>query len=362
VRALTARDPALETRTVDSYAYAASIFAKVVADGYIGMVKTVPQVYRYVYRRGERATEIPRVRRLVSRFAAKNLRALVQQWRPDLVVCTHAFPCGVMSEYKAQYARALPVVGIVTDFVVHPYWLHPNVNAYAVASDDLVRTLVARGIDPARILASGIPVDRRFSEPRMPREALRGALGLPRDRAMVLVMAGGVGIGPLETMIRALGQVRRPLAAAVIVGRNDGLRRRVLAAAETAGYPLRVLGFVDNVDDYMHASDVLVTKPGGLTSSEALAARLPMVLVRPLPGQEDGNLQVLVGRGAALSARDASAITRDVTELLGSAGARDRLAAEIDAIRRPDAAVTVANRIFELLEDPVAARLVTADI
>ncbi len=348
--ALLDRDPTLETETVDSYEYAASVFAKIVADGYIGMVKTVPNVYRYFYDRVERATHVPKNRRFVNRYTAANLRKLVDERKPDLVVCSHAFPCGVMSEYKAQFDPALPVVGVVTDFVVHPYWIYPNVDAYAVATPEMAETLVARGVARERVLLTGIPIDPRFGEPRMTVEALRSSLDLPQGRAIVLVMGGGVGIGPLDKMMRALGDVDVPLAAAVIVGNNPGLERRVLAAAERTRYPLRVRGFVDNVSDYMHASDVLVSKPGGLTSSEALAARLPMVLVKPLPGQEERNMAYLVDHEAAIRATDFPRVTDAVREILTSPERRSRLGCRIEALRHPRAAYDIADRILALLE------------
>ena len=347
---LIARDPRIETRTVDSYRYAASIFAKVVADGYIGMVKTVPQVYRYIYDRAERATHVPKMRRLVSRYTAANLRRLVLDLKPDLVVCTHAFPCGVMSEYKRQFDPDLPVVGIVTDFVVHPFWIYTNIDAYAVASPEMANALTSRGVAPERVLLSGIPVDTRFGSARLPVDRLRAELDLPRDKRIVLIMGGGVGIGPLDKMMRALGSVDVPLAAAVIVGRNKGLERRVTAAAEHTAYPLRVFGFVDNVFDYMHASDVLLTKPGGLTSSEALAAQVPMILVKPLPGQEERNTRYLVARRAAVRARGERELTNAVHSVLTSPEQRERLRANAGALRHPDAAVRVAERIGELLD------------
>jgi processive 1,2-diacylglycerol beta-glucosyltransferase len=358
--ALAELDPDIETQTVDSYKYAASIFSKVVADGYIGMVKTVPQLYRYIYDRAENATHVPAFRRWVSQYTASNLRALVNERQPDVVVCTHAFPCGVMSEYKRQFDPALPVVGIVTDFVVHPFWIYPNVDAYAVATTEMRQALLSRGVELERILVSGIPVDARFERPRLPVAELRAALGLPADRANVLMMAGGLGIGPLELMMRALGRVDLPLAGTIIVGRNGGLERRVLAAAERTQYPLRVFGFVDNVYDYMHASDVLLSKPGGLTSSEALSAQLPMVLIKPLPGQEERNTRYLVSKRAAIRARGESNVAQAVVEVLTSEPRQAQLRESMRVLRRPQAAQAVAERILGLLEQRDVKRAAVA--
>jgi processive 1,2-diacylglycerol beta-glucosyltransferase len=321
------------------------------------MVKTVPQVYSFIYDRAERATHVPKFRRLVSQYTASNLRRLVDERKPDVVVCTHAFPCGVMAEYKRQFDPGLPVVGIVTDFVVHPFWIYPNIDAYSVATPEMRATLIARGVPGEAVLLSGIPVDARFAEPRLPVDLLRAELDLPRDRRIVLIMGGGVGIGPLDKMMRALGNVELPLAAAVIVGNNRGLEKRIVAAAEHTAYPLRVLGFVNNVFDYMHASDVLLSKPGGLTSSEALTARIPMILVKPLPGQEERNTRYLVSRHAAIRARSEKHLAATVQEVLTSPATRAQLYQSMDALRNPDAARTVAERIVTLLERRKAAAL-----
>jgi processive 1,2-diacylglycerol beta-glucosyltransferase len=347
-RALDERDPGIESETVDSYKYAASIFSKVVADGYIGMVKTVPQVYRYIYDRAERATQVGAFRSWASQFTAANLRPLIERTKPSVVVCTHAFPCGAMAEYKRLFDPDLPVVGIVTDFVVHPFWIYRNVDAYAVATPEMRTALLARGVQAERVVVSGIPVDQRFARPRLGKLELRRALDLPADRKVVLMMGGGLGIGPLELMMRALGSVDEPVAGAIIVGRNEGLTRRVLAAAERTEYPLRVFGFVDNVYDYMHASDLLVTKPGGLTSSEALAAELPMILVKPLPGQEERNTRYLVNRRAAVRASGERQLAAALTDLLGSSERERRLRARMRVLANPDAAAVVADRIFRL--------------
>lgn len=346
--ALRALDPPIESEIVDSYRYAASLFSKVVADGYIGIVKTVPQLYRVIYERAERAQEAGPFRKWVSQFTATNLRELIALMQPDAVVCTHAFPCGVMAAYKQMYAPDLPVVGVVTDFVVHPFWIYRNVDAYAVATAEMRAALVARGVRGENILVSGIPVDPRFGARTSSRAELRARLDLPQDRKIVLMMGGGLGIGPLDVMIRALGDIAEPPAGAIIVGKNQRIERRVLDAAKRIEFPLRVLGFVDNVYDYMHASDALLTKPGGLTSSEALAARLPMVLVKPLPGQEERNMRYLVSRKAGVRAFGRRGIQRAVEEVLASGAAAERIRASIELLRRPDAARDVARRIATL--------------
>jgi processive 1,2-diacylglycerol beta-glucosyltransferase len=341
---------------VDSYRYAASLFSKVVSDGYIGMVRTIPQVYGLIYDRAERATVAGGFRVWASEFTARNIRGLMERLRPSAVVCTHAFPCGVMAAYKRLYDPSVPVMGIVTDFVVHPFWIYKNIDAYAVATPEIRAALVGRGIDPERIGVDGIPVDPRFGEAPADRGALRERLGLPRDAAVALVMGGGLGLGPVAKTVRALASTAGPVIPVVIVGKNRRLELRVAEEARRDGADVRVLGFVENVFDWMHAADVLVTKPGGLTTSEALAAGVPMVLLRPLPGQEERNARYLGSRGAAVRARgNGDDLVRIVDAMLGDGILARRVGARASALAHPDAAERIATRLEVLVREPVRA-------
>lgn len=317
------------------------------------MVKTIPQMYRFFYNRAERATQVGPFRAWVHQFTAGNLRGLMQELRPDIVVCTHAFPCGVMAEYKKQFADSPPVFGVVTDFVVHAFWIHKNIEGYAVATEEMRRALIARGVPGERIVVSGIPVKGAFGSVTPDRDALKERLGLPRDRRIVLMMGGGLGIGPLETMMRALRSVAEPICAVAIVGRSKRAEQKVLEYAHHVGYPVRVERFVNNVHEYMHACDVLITKPGGLTSSEALAARIPLVLFKPLPGQEERNTRYLVQRRAALRAKTERDLARTLQIVLGTPGRLEQMRAAMQSLAKPDAAAEIAAAIRAVAgEDP----------
>jgi processive 1,2-diacylglycerol beta-glucosyltransferase len=314
------------------------------------MVKSIPQMYRYIYDRAERATEIGPFRTWAHQFTASNLRPLLLRERPDVVVCTHAFPCGAMAEYKNAYPGAPPVVGIVTDFAVHGFWVHEHIDRYVVATEPMRHTLTARGIAAKAIVACGIPVRSQFAPRGEARDLLRERLDLPRDRAIVLLMGGGLGIAPLERMLRALKNVRVPIAAVVVAGRNLRVERRLAQTAEGLDYPVRALPFVDNVYDYMHAADLLVTKPGGLTAAEALVAQIPMVLCRPLPGQEERNARTLVEAGAAIRARRVEDLSEAVDDLLVDCAQRERMVEAARCLGRPHAADEAAAVIANLVQ------------
>ncbi len=309
------------------------------------MVRTVPHVYGYIYDRAERVKQAGGFRVWAAEFTARNLQALITRMKPSVVVCTHAFSCNAMSAYKRLYDPALPVVGVITDFVVHPFWIYKNVDAYAVATPEMRVALIERGIEPERIRVDGIPVDMRFADRSRSRDAIRKFLGLPIDRPVVLVMGGGLGMGPVWTTTRALAALGPNLTVVVIGGRNARLVRSVRAAAKKYPYETRVVGFVDNVVDYMLASDVLLTKPGGLTTSEALSAELPLILVTPLPGQEERNARYLAHSGAALRPARQADIAAAVAAVLDDPARAARLRDAAAALRTPNAAATIAARI-----------------
>jgi processive 1,2-diacylglycerol beta-glucosyltransferase len=335
---------------IDSYEYAALVVSRIVSDGYIRMVKTIPQMYRYIYDRAERATEVGRFRTWAHQFTANNLRALMERERPDVVVCTHAFPCGAMAEYATQFADAPPIVAIVTDFAVHGFWVHANVDRYVVGTEAMRGALTARGVAAERVSVTGIPVLPEFAPPQGSRAGLRERLNLPRDRYVVLLMGGGLGIAPVERMLGALTSVRAPLAAVVVAGKNVRIERRLAAVAEHVEFPVRTVRFVDNVYDYMHAADVLVTKPGGLTTAEALVAQVPIVLCKPLPGQEERNARVLTEAGAALRARRIDELPAIVERVLADGTQRERMMAAARRLGRPNAAGEAAAMIARLVE------------
>ena len=349
--ALRAAEPSAQTTVVDSYDYAALVVSRVVSDGYLRMVKTIPQMYRYIYDRAERATEVGRFRTWAHQFTAANLRPLMLRERPHAVVCTHAFPSGAMAEYKRSFADAPPVVAIVTDFAVHGFWIHPNIDRYVVANESLRDALTTRGVAPERVGVTGIPVRPQFAPGGESRTALRERLNLPAGRNVALLMGGGLGIAPLERMLSALSSVRAPLAAVVVAGRNARMEQRLMRAAESVEYPVRALRFVDNVYDYMHAADVLVTKPGGLSTAEALVAQVPMVLCKPLPGQEERNARVLVDAGAALPTRRIEELPAAIDALLSDAARRASIIAAARRLGRPNAARDAAAMVAALVKE-----------
>jgi len=342
--ALAERMPAAKCEVVDSYRYASNVFHRVASNGYIGIVKLLPQLYKFAYDQAERATKISAFKTWLHRYTALNLRQFVSELKPDVVVCTHAFPCGVMAEYKREFADAPPVVGIVTDFVVHPFWIHRNIDRYAVATAAMRQTLVSRGVPPNRVVVTGIPIDCRFAEATTKRRA-RQLIGIAPDVTTLLLMGGGLGIGPLENAMLAIDRLEEHVQTVVVVGKNKNLEKRLKDVAKTLHHRVKVAGFVENVYDYMRAADILVSKPGGLTSSEALVTELPIIMLRPLPGQEERNTRYLEERGVGIRVERSRELTEALERLLKSPTALEKMRHSASGLAHPEAAQSVAAMI-----------------
>jgi len=342
--ALAERMPAAKCEVVDSYRYASNVFHRVASNGYIGIVKLLPQLYKFAYDQAERATKISAFKTWLHRYTALNLRQFVSELKPDVVVCTHAFPCGVMAEYKREFADAPPVVGIVTDFVVHPFWIHRNIDRYAVATAAMRQTLVSRGVPPNRVVVTGIPIDCRFAEATTKRRA-RQLIGIAPDVTTLLLMGGGLGIGPLENAMLAIDRLEEHVQTVVVVGKNKNLEKRLKDVARTLHHRVKVAGFVENVYDYMRAADILVSKPGGLTSSEALVTELPIIMLRPLPGQEERNTRYLEDRGVGIRVERSRELTEALERLLKSPAALEKMRHSASGLAHPEAAQSVAAMI-----------------
>lgn len=358
LRALQQCDPAIEGRVVDSFRYASQFLGRVVEDGYLHLLRSFPSLYGMLYDRRDPSSTVSRIRRWVNRIVAGNFRTLFDTYRPDAIVCTHAFPFGVTSGVRETFGLDVPTLGVVTDFVVHPFWVYRNMDMYAVATPDLARQLTGRGLRRSAVKVTGIPIDPRFSQEPCEREALRECLGLASGVPVVLVMGGGQALGPVARILRSLRRLSRPMCVVVLTGKNQALRARLeaeLKGLSDLAADVRVLGYVENVHEYMRAADLLVTKPGGLTAAEALASALPMVIVSPLPGQEMRNSKYLLAKNAAVRVANERSLPRVIESMLESPNALRRLQTVSRRLARPDAAHRVAALILDLLAAPRAA-------
>jgi len=283
----------------------------------------------------------------MSTLGTARLRRLLDSFRPDVVVSTHPTPAGAMSDLRRRGLTRVPHALVYTDFTVHSQWLHPVVDLYCVPAEGVRALLIARGVRPERVLATGLPVRPEFEEPVDP-VAARKALGLDLDRPVVLVMAGALGwTGRLGDAARVLSDL--PLQTVILAGRDRRLAGRLREMTRGAGSRVRVLGYTHEIRQLMAAADLLVTKAGGASLAEALVCELPVICFGSLAGPERRNERFVVEAGAALRAGSARQLTSLVSQTLAVPGALKALSQRMGEIRRPAAAHAVADALLERL-------------
>lgn len=353
--------PQLEILVVDSYRYASAFLGKVAADGYIQMVKRWPKLYGYLYEAGRKESKLVLFKNWIAQIAAQSFRPLIAEFDPAVIVCTHAFPCGIASVLKEECG--IPIVGVVTDYVVHPYWIYKNIDLYAVATTEMSSILETYGIARDRIRITGIPIDPRFNLLDS-KEELRRRHNLDVSTPTVLLMGGGLGLGPIEKTFRALRRTSHPLQVLVVVGTNKALKRRMEAYTKRANGSnsftivskrnilrnVHVYSYIDFIHELMKASDFVITKPGGLTSTEAIVAEVPLLLIKPLPGQEERNSNWLVSKKVAVLVNKEKNIPRVLDDLLLNPKKIERMKLKAKNIKRPNAAAQVANEVIAVLQ------------
>jgi processive 1,2-diacylglycerol beta-glucosyltransferase len=349
-------EPSAECLIVDVYKYASKFFGKVATRGYLQLIKLIPQIYNLFY---ELVEQDPAISGLKSRFTeatAKNLKPLVKQFSPDAIVSTHAFPSGIASLLKTTLS--IPIVGVITDFTIHPFWIQPNTDLYLVPNDRLAHHLIKYGVLENQIKITGIPVDLRFQKKELDKKHAKEKLGLNPELYTILVMGGGIGLGPIPWILRFLRKVKYPIQVVVITGANKGLKKRMERYAlklnrqngkRNSIQSLKVYGYVNNVYDFMQASDLLISKPGGLTVSEALVAELPFVIAGPLPGPEIRNTQYLLKEKAAVIVKKGENGVRQIDGLLSEPERLEELKEHARRLKKPNAAREAAHAILELV-------------
>ncbi len=309
---------------------AASRFVK---DTYLKMLEVFPAAYDQLYRWSQGPLPGAGLSDLTALVMRRKLLAMVAEHRPDIAVFTHPFPCCAAASLRRGRRMSLPLAAVLTDFAVHRLWVHREVDMYFVASQEMKAALTALGIPAERVHATGIPIVAGFAG-----QNRRRSDGQPS----VLIMGGGLGLGAVEEALAALAAAGRRLDITVAAGGNDALRQRLAATAAASPHRITVVGFTDRIHELMAAASLLITKPGALTCSEALAVGIPLLLYSPLPGQEEDNAAYLVRRGAAVRAADAASLGRIAARLLAQPARLEELRARAAAVGRPHAAADAA--------------------
>jgi processive 1,2-diacylglycerol beta-glucosyltransferase len=349
-----ARFPGVEAHVEDSLDFINPTLSSLWKKGYKELSEHAAGLYSKVYRAADSDD--------AQQAMAENLRGATRGWpffqkleryvaelEPAAVIAVMPVPLALMSQLKGEGRLACPLYGVVTDFLAHSVWAVPHVTRYFMPSRTTAAMLAWQGLDPATLEVTGIPINLAIAEPKEP-GAMRRTHDLPLDRPLVTVFGGGVEPETIRFIVARLLEQELPLTLVVCAGRNERLLDALAGLEGNAAVGLQKLGMIDYVDDLVAASDLVVSKPGGLITSEVLARGTPMVTVCPLPGQEEPNADFVTLSGSGVSLRVPELAPIAVLHLLESPELLGRMRANAQAVGKPRAALSIAERVLSDLD------------
>jgi processive 1,2-diacylglycerol beta-glucosyltransferase len=345
VRGVSLLDPEKRCSIVDFPHEVSPGVERLLRDAYLQALKLWPTAYGRLYQSSGTGQQGPLVQQ-VQTAGLKPLERLVSSTGAQALVAPHFYGAGVLGAYKEQNPGMFSAV-VLTDYVPHPIGVPLNLDLYVVADDAAAEVVAKLGVPEERIHPTGIPIDPIFEEPADPDPARKEIQNLEDDELpIVLVMGGGLGGGDLEDSVSWLLQAAEAMHLVVLCGSNDRSRERLERLANRGGHEATFLAFTDRVRELMAAGAVLVTKPGGMSCTEALASRLPQVLYHPIPGQEEDNAAAMVRYGAGVMVRETSQILGQTLKILTSPDHRHKMIEAADAAHKPHSARSAASLIL----------------
>nr|WP_329604379.1 UDP-N-acetylglucosamine 2-epimerase [Undibacterium griseum] len=342
-------DAALDVCHLDVMQFVTAGFRKIYTDWYIRLVNKAPSLWAYLYQISNEAQadgKMERLRRSIEHLNARPLLKEIAAFAPDVIICTHFLPAEILSRLLLKKKLHCPVWVQVTDFDLHRMWVHERMAGYFAPNEEIADRMRQQGILPSNIHLTGIPVMPAFGEPANRFACARG-YGLRPEQATVLLMGGGSGIGGLEQLAERLLQLDEAFQLIVLTGSNTRALDALRELAERIPGRLLPLGYTDQVQRLMACADLVITKPGGLTTAECLAMGLPMIVNSPIRGQEERNAEFLMEQGVALKAYDDMSLLYRVRYLLQHPQQLQQMRARARALGKPHAAAQAIQRVLQ---------------
>ncbi|CAM5205779.1 Monogalactosyldiacylglycerol synthase OS=Ureibacillus acetophenoni OX=614649 GN=SAMN05877842_11151 PE=3 SV=1 [Ureibacillus acetophenoni] len=337
-----------EENIVESDLYLAShpILTKASKYLYIKSFTYGQKIYGFLYYGGSKNKRIVSYD-FLNKYGMSTLIDLVEEVKPDIIVNT--FPMLVVPEFRKRTGAQIPIVHVVTDYYAHKNWIHEEVDRYYVASETLKSDLMKLGFSSERIKVSGIPIDPVF-ETEYDKKALFDAYQLDMNRPVVLIAAGAFGVlKDIDEMVNKLLEVNNNQVI-VVCGKNEELKNTLTSKFADNKNAL-ILGFTNKMDELMKMATVMVTKPGGITLSEALAVQVPLILYRPVPGQEKENAIFFESKGAAVQVTKSSKLLDSILNLLQDEKLRMQMKKNMKELYNEHAAQVIVEDVMCLHAD-----------
>lgn len=329
-----------EVLNINGFRYVFPIIEYIVNYIYMKIIKRFPSFWGYLYDNPSIANKISGLKDFINGRKKDKIKDLIESNNCKVVICSQAFPCGIVAEYKKSYPNDIKLIAVVTDFLPHSYWIYDEIDFYIVGSQEAKNTLIKKGVKEEKIKLFGIPIDPKFSK-RLDKNTVAQELKITLDRVVILIMGGGRGIGPIKKLISILDRSTINAHLLIVAGAN----RRLWHWLEKRKFNKSVFiyGFIDYIDKLMEVADILVTKPGGITTAEAISKNLPMLIVNAIPGQEKNNTDFLLSQGAAEKVDNIEEAVKRIEFLLNNRDRLDFIRHRMSVISQPFSSLKISE-------------------
>ncbi len=291
---------------------------------YLTDIRVVDRIVRYF-------------RRITNSLNCKRFEEFIVNENPDLIITTHWLANEIITSLKKRRKLKPFLTTCITDYYPHAFWRNRGVDLYIAPNEDLIPRLVKLGVTPEKVRTLGLPISPEFSYSHDKTE-IKKRLGINNELFSILITSGGFGVGPIKELVAEIEKIDYPIQLQVVCGKNLGLQNELVTYTQKSSHSIRIFGFVKNMDELMEASDILISKSGGLTSTEAMAKGLPLIILYPIPGQEFSNSEFLLKHGAGLRVRSAKQARIALEGLLAEPGRLAVLRKNIAKLAKPNAA------------------------
>lgn len=337
-----------EVAVVDALKSINTVLDKTVCDGYHFLATKTPKVFGQLYRKTNEDSLLSTVLTRFTSVFSQKLIPMMEEQNPDVVISTHPFVTEMVSHLKSKGIVRAPLICLMTDYGPHRAWLAPCVDAYVVSTQDMIPEMEAMGVDRKKIYPFGIPVGDVFFTGGNKPELLQ-KFGMDPSLPTILIMAGSFGVTNIMRIYKDLTGLPVEFQVIIITGRNRRLYEAFTPVVENSPKRTRLVYFTDEVENYMHASDLLITKPGGLTVSEALACDIPLAVFDAIPGQEEDNANFLLTHNMAVKLEGGADTAATIRDLLEDSRRLEKMRTSCESFDTSDSNRNIFSLINELI-------------
>ena len=347
---MTQKNTDINVKIVDSLLYISPILNKTVTGGYVYLATKTPKLYGKLYDLTNKDHKFANFVTRLNNIFANKLLPLIDDFRPDIIITTHPFPTEMVSRLKSKKEINIPLICIMTDYAPHKAWISDKVDAYIVANDDMVTKMITEGVDSRCIYPYGIPVDEVFFEEKE-KQLVIEELGLDKNLPTILMMAGSFGVSNVFDVYENIIDIDLDFQIILVTGRNQKLYNHFEEVIGSSPKKTKLIYFTDEINKFMQASDIIITKPGGLTVTEALACNIPMAVFNAIPGQEEENAEFLLKHNMAVRISDGNSCRAAIVELLKDSEKLEDMKEACKSFDKNDSTKNIFLLINELIEN-----------